>query len=66
MVNTCLAKCLNSVLNQEKALVGAYSVITNLRTELFEALKHTGMNIRGSYKEEIIQGVSIIGWIDDS
>ena len=39
--------CLNSVLNvkavvaalnQEKALVGAFSVITNLRMELFEAL----------------------------
>ena len=40
--------CLNSVLNvkavvatfhQEKALVGAFSVITNLRMELFEALQ---------------------------
>ena len=40
-------QCLNSVLNvkavvaafnQEKALVGAFSVITNLRMELFEAL----------------------------
>ena len=46
-VNARLAKCLNSVLNvkavvaafnQEKALVGAFSVITNLRMELFEAL----------------------------
>ena len=27
--------------NQEKALVGAFSVITNLRMELFEALVHT-------------------------
>ena len=44
---TCLALCLNSVLNvkavvaafnQEKALVGAFSVITNLRMELFQAL----------------------------
>ena len=42
-VNTCLAWCLNSVVNvkalvgafnQEKALVGAFSVITNLRMEL--------------------------------
>ena len=42
-----LAWCLNSVLNvkavvaafnQEKALVGAFSVITNLRIELFEAV----------------------------
>ena len=46
-VNAGLAQCLNSVLNvkavvaafnQEKALVGAFSVITNLRMELFEAL----------------------------
>ena len=45
-VNTRLAKCLNSVLNvkavaafnQENALVGAFSLITNLRMELFEAL----------------------------
>ena len=27
--------------NQEKALVGAFPVITNLRMELFEALLHT-------------------------
>ena len=42
--------CLNSVLNvkavvaafnQEKALLGAFSVITNLRMELFEALLAT-------------------------
>ena len=46
-VNACIAKCLKSVLNvkavvaafnQEKALVGAFSEITNLRMELFEAL----------------------------
>ena len=46
-VNACLAYCLNSVLNvkvlvrtfnQEKALLGAFSVITNLRMDLFEAL----------------------------
>ena len=46
-VNARLAYCLNSVLNvkavvaafnQEKALVGAFSVITNLRMELFETL----------------------------
>ena len=42
-----IVQCLNSVLNvkavvaafnQEKALVGAFSVITNLWIELFEAL----------------------------
>ena len=28
--------------NQEKALVGAFSVITNLRMELFQALVYNG------------------------
>ena len=48
-VNARLAECLNSVLNvkvlvgtfnQEKALVlvGAFSVLTNIRMELFQAL----------------------------
>ena len=53
-VQCCLAQCLNSVLNlkalvgafnQEKALIGAFSVITNLRMELFQTLlrtKHSG------------------------
>ena len=59
-VNACWARCLNSVLNvkavvgafnQEKALVGAFSVITNLRMELFEALVWSvewGQSCRGS------------------
>ena len=60
-VNAHLAKCLNSVLNvkavvaafnQEKALVGAFSVITNLRMELFQTLvssssQHVAAHIRG-------------------
>ena len=50
-VNAHLAKCLTSVLNvkavvaafnQEKALVGAFSVIANLRMELFQALMNIG------------------------
>ena len=45
LVNARLAKFLNSVINvtavvaafnQEKALVGAFSMITNLQMELFE------------------------------
>ena len=32
-------KALVGAFNQEKALVGAFSVITNLRMELFEALE---------------------------
>ena len=33
-------KAVVAAFNQEKALVGAFSVITNLRMELFEALCH--------------------------
>ena len=35
-------KVVVAALNQEKALVGAFSVITNLRMELFQALVLTG------------------------
>ena len=35
-------KAVVAAFNQEKALVGAFSVITNLRMELFEALHCTG------------------------
>ena len=34
-------KAVVATFNQEKALVGAFSVITNLRMELFEALVGT-------------------------
>ena len=34
-------KAVVAAFNQEKALIGAFSVITNLRMELFEALQHT-------------------------
>ena len=34
-------KAVVAAFNQEKALVGAFSVITNLRMELFEALAST-------------------------
>ena len=37
-------KALVGAFNQEKALVGAFSVITNLRTELFGALVQTHDN----------------------
>ena len=33
-------KAVVAAFNQEKALVGAFSVITNLRMELFQALVH--------------------------
>ena len=35
-------KAVVAAFNQEKALVGAFSVITNLRMELFEALLRKG------------------------
>ena len=34
-------KAVVAAFNQEKALIGAFSVIANLRMELFEALLHT-------------------------
>ena len=39
MLNSVLnVKAVVAAFNQEKALVGAFSVITNLRMELFEAV----------------------------
>ena len=36
-------KAVVAAFNQERALVGAFSVITNLRMELFEALQNTNI-----------------------
>ena len=36
-------KAVVAAFNQEKALVGAFSVLTNLRMELFQALLSTGL-----------------------
>ena len=56
-VNARLASCLNSVLNvkavvvafnQEKALVGAFSVLTNLQIEHFQALPATAAEVTAS------------------
>ena len=38
-------KAVVAAFNLEKALVGAFSVITNLQMELFEALIHSAMFI---------------------
>ena len=40
-------KAIVAAFNQEKALVGAFSVITNLRMQLFEALTQTRGPARG-------------------
>ena len=42
-------KAVVAAFNQEKALVGAFSVITNLRMELFEALLTTTTTITRSH-----------------
>ena len=36
-------KAVVAAFNQEKALVGAFSMLTNLRMELFQALLSTGL-----------------------
>ena len=41
----CVADPISAAFNQEKALVGAFSVITNLRMELFDALDLTMMAV---------------------
>ena len=42
-------KAVVAAFNQEKALVGAFSVITNLQMELFEALAHTEQHLANSW-----------------
>ena len=44
-------KAVVAAFNQEKALVGAFSVITNLRMELFEALVETPFRQFSHYNE---------------
>ena len=46
-------KALVGAFNQEKALVGAFSVITNLRMELFEALADRGRGEAAGKKESV-------------
>ena len=41
--NVLNVKAVVSAFNQEMTLVGAFSVITNLRMDLFEALENTGL-----------------------
>ena len=47
-------KAVVAAFNQEKALVGAFSVITNLRMELFEALFLT-VSVTASWRKVIWQ-----------
>ena len=50
-------KAVVATFNQEKALLGAFSVITNLRMELFEALQLTVVVVRG------VEGVLLRGGV---
>ena len=43
-------KAVVAAFNQEKALVGAFSVITNLRMELFQALAQACLKQRGQFR----------------
>ena len=53
-------KAVVAAFNQEKALVGAFSVITNLRMELFQALIGSAQILGMHYPEPFI--VSVISW----
>ena len=53
-------KAVVAAFNQEKALVGAFSVITNLRIELFEALLTTVPDEMYSVLTKLLSQ----GWID--
>ena len=46
-------KAVVAAFNQEKALVGAFSVITNLRMELFEALADSLLPLHHSPAEDV-------------
>ena len=48
-------KAVVAAFNQEKALVGAFSVITNLRMELLEALVVTTRNWFYNYKRSVMR-----------
>ena len=48
-------KAVVAAFNQEKALVGAFSVITNLRMELFEPVVNTRELLSNAAKEECCQ-----------
>ena len=60
-------KAVVATFNQEKALVGAFSVITNLRMDLFEALisisTYMASTATGSTAEMMLEKVKIsTGW----
>ena len=54
-------KAVVAAFNQEKALVGAVSVITNLRMELFEALVTTVMRTLLRSGGQICNLINVLG-----
>ena len=60
-------KAVVAAFNQEKALVGAFSVITNLRMELFEALETGAFNgvVGRVGRAEADVGISIISYTSE-
>ena len=55
-------KAVVAAFNQEKALVGAFSVITNLRMQLFEALI-SGVIGKAKIKTVKITGILVLGFV---
>ena len=58
-------KTVVAAFNQEKALVGAFSVITNLRMELFEALVLITV-LREAHLDWLTQCPAVSTWVGSS
>ena len=52
-------KALVAAFNKEKTLVGAFSVITNLRMELFEALIDSSLQLRPCVRMALVPCIAI-------
>ena len=59
-------KAVVAAFNQEKALVGAFSVITNLRMEIFEALVVVAVVEAGSEQPGRARPCWILHWVEDT
>ena len=57
-------KALVGAFNQEKALVGAFSVITNLRMELFQALVLDGERVVEGIAAPLVLGAVALETVD--
>ena len=53
-------KAVVAAFNQEKALVGAFSVITNLRIELFQALGQTRATCHAAHLTRLARGAEAV------